>query len=119
MYIQLYALYIDTCITSNMYIQLYALYIEERHGVRIPDVLAEAFSESPGGGVHRQPPAGATLSSTTPGRGWTRTATASSVHCARVCHGKCYTHGSAAATSCESVTESEHQDPLAIAATDI
>ena len=37
MYIQLYALYIETCITSNMYIHLYALYIEERQGVRIPD----------------------------------------------------------------------------------
>ena len=37
MYIQLYALYIETCITSNMYIQLYALYIEERQGVRIQD----------------------------------------------------------------------------------
>ncbi len=37
MYIQLYALYIDTCISSNMDIHLYALYIEERQGVRIPD----------------------------------------------------------------------------------
>ena len=37
MYIHLYALYIETCITFNMYIHLYAWYIEERQGVRIPD----------------------------------------------------------------------------------
>ena len=36
MYIQLYALYIETCITSNMYKQLYALYIEERQGIWNP-----------------------------------------------------------------------------------
>ena len=37
MYIHLYALYIETYITSNMYIHLYAWYIEEQQGVRIPD----------------------------------------------------------------------------------
>ena len=44
MYIQLYALYIETCITSNMYIQLYALYIEELQGVRIPDDRPEFYA---------------------------------------------------------------------------
>ena len=46
MYIQLYALYIDTCISSNMDIHLYALYIEERQGVRIPD--DDILSRNPG-----------------------------------------------------------------------
>ena len=55
MYIQLYALYIETCITSNMYIQLYALYIEERQGVRIPDAPADSETQRLASGGRGRP----------------------------------------------------------------
>ena len=37
MHIHVYALYIETCIISNMHIHVYAWYIAFRQGVRIPD----------------------------------------------------------------------------------
>ena len=45
MYIHLYALYIETCIISNMHIHVYAWYIAFRQGVGIPDEVKKTCAD--------------------------------------------------------------------------